>query len=273
MPNITIEKDEIIFLRDAIIQKYCNDIKEPPDLFLKNLTGTLRHYESISDVIQEYLEEEEKIFSYAGFIAESPFKIILRKWMNEREEERKRHLRDLRSTLSGNVLRKLVFYGEQAGSQSFKDFFILACYIYTGIDRSTVLSNKQHKPKSNAGTTLSPAAFRKKVGQSAGDTVPPYPAASRCVLKPLDENDKVAGEAISFEYNGSPVSLNRNNLDPENNTITSKTQAALTYNEGKWIIENFSQYKTTYLQIIRPTSIQKGDILVFGNKRFLFDEP
>ena len=88
--------------------------------------------------------------------------------------------------------------------------------------------------------------------------------------RPLDA-DSNPGDPIEFVYNGQPILLNRSNLDPQNNTITSKVQAQLSVRDGQWIIENFSELKTTYIKVQKPTSIQKGDILVFGNKQFIVE--
>ena len=88
----------------------------------------------------------------------------------------------------------------------------------------------------------------------------------------IDDNEQRTDEVLQLEFTGKPLILNRNNLGPDNNTITSQVQAMLRYKEGKWELENGSRYKTTYIQVIKAATIQKGDIIVFGNKRFLFLE-
>ena len=92
----------------------------------------------------------------------------------------------------------------------------------------------------------------------------------QCTLRPLDP-DSNPGERIEFVYSGSPIILNRQNLDPQNNTITSKIQAQLSVRDGQWIIENFSDLQTTYIKVQKPMSIEKGDILIFGNKQFIVE--
>jgi hypothetical protein len=267
MYNITIEREEIAFLREAIIHKYCVVIKEDPRQFLQRITGTIKHYEAICEMMREHLQDHKNVIDYTVALSESPFKMALRKWIAQREEERARRLGELGLSVSGNILRKLIFYGLQENDLTFKDAFVMACYIYIGVDRSEWMTKK----KTPAGT-LAPSAFGQQPKGGAGETVAPFRDTRRCTLVAIDENEQPTDESLRMEFKGEPLVLNRDNLGPDNNTITSQVQAVLRNNDGKWELENGSRYKTTYIQVIKPTTIQQGDIIVFGNKRFLFME-
>ncbi len=267
MYNITIEREEIAFLREAIINKYCDVIKEDPRQFLQRITGTIKHYDAICEMMREHLLDQQKVIEYAATISEGPFKVTLRKWITQREEERARRLGELGLSVSGNILRKLIFYGLQQNDLTFKDAFVMACYIYIAVDRSESLTKKQPGSK-----TLAPSAFVQQPNGAARVTVAPFRETIKCTLVAIDENDQPTDESLPMEFKGDSLVLNRDNLGPDNNTITSQVQAMLRNNDGKWELENGSRYKTTYIQVIKPTTIQQGDIIVFGNKRFLFME-
>ncbi len=71
-------------------------------------------------------------------------------------------------------------------------------------------------------------------------------------------------------YQGEEVILNRQNTDPENSTITSRQQALLSFDNGKWYIEDKSAYKTTYIRVTKKTEIKEGDIIGLGDREFEF---
>ena len=91
----------------------------------------------------------------------------------------------------------------------------------------------------------------------------------RFALKPIPrEGEDFIG---SLNFKGNKVELNRNNLDPQNNTITSKVQAVLEFRDGEWYIENGSALKTTFIRVDEPVKLKKGDIILMGNRKFEFD--
>lgn len=104
-------------------------------------------------------------------------------------------------------------------------------------------------------------------------TINPWTApqsVTLCTLKPL------AWEKEQIEYNvqsfsGENITLNRSNTDPNNQTITSKEQAELTFENGAWYICDKSVQKTTFVHAGRKTKLEKGDIIILGNRRFEFD--
>lgn len=112
-----------------------------------------------------------------------------------------------------------------------------------------------------------------------GGTINPYAGGagfipvSHCKLSPIifpgeDKRDAPADVCFKGVYN----ELNRANLDAENNTITSKTQATLTNKDGKWYIQDQSAQQTTYVRASEPTQLKTGDIILMGNRTFVFSE-
>lgn len=94
-------------------------------------------------------------------------------------------------------------------------------------------------------------------------------AGTFCTLRPVSwEGENIEHQPLTFS--GTVISLNRANTDPENQTITSKQQAVLTYEDGVWLIEDASEQKTTYLHVGRKTKLSDGDIIILGNRMFEF---
>ncbi len=95
---------------------------------------------------------------------------------------------------------------------------------------------------------------------------PPTPKCSLTVV-PEDEGEK---EQEPRHYEGTEIMLNRKNTEPANRTITQKEQAVLTYNDGKWYIENRSSSNPTFIVASRPIELQQGDVIVMGDRNFVF---
>lgn len=90
-----------------------------------------------------------------------------------------------------------------------------------------------------------------------------------CTLRPIAWN----GEEVTYSpitYSGEYIILNRSNTDPNNNTITSREQAALTFQDGEWYLENLSEMKTTFIRVGKKVKLASGDIIVMGNREFEF---
>ena len=95
----------------------------------------------------------------------------------------------------------------------------------------------------------------------------------RCILKPVifpGEDARYAPQQVNIK--GDYNELNRQLLDPDNNTITSKVQAILTHKDGKWYVQNQSAQKTTYVYAGEPVEVKSGDIILMGNRTFVFEE-
>jgi len=89
-------------------------------------------------------------------------------------------------------------------------------------------------------------------------------------LVPLSEKDGMPeGESVLFE--GEQTVLNRANLDPKNETLTSREQAQVVWQDGHWYVEDKSELRTTFVQAARRIELQPGDILLMGNQLYRFD--
>ena len=88
-------------------------------------------------------------------------------------------------------------------------------------------------------------------------------------ITPLNEDDTVCGEELFFD-NESRICLNRNNVAPSNNTITSKEQAVIEYKEGAWFISDHSELQTTFIRASKPIELHDGDVILMGDQLFCF---
>lgn len=92
----------------------------------------------------------------------------------------------------------------------------------------------------------------------------------RCSLTIIPDEDENCVEQTN-NYEGEQIVLNRDNTEPSNRTITSKEQAVLISEEGKWYIENRSEQCSTYLEANRRLEVLPGDIIMLGDRRFKFN--
>lgn len=97
------------------------------------------------------------------------------------------------------------------------------------------------------------------------------PTKRQCKLTPITAPTEDKLEAISFKE-GEIHNLNRANLESENPTITSQCQAQLSCDEnGNWHIEDHSTQKTTFIHVNEKTQLKDGDIILMGNRQFVFN--
>lgn len=155
---------------------------------------------------------------------------------------------------------------------------------------STIRESIPFEPQRPVGTTIEePEDAGQKGAQpqkpqtaptvNFGGTVNPYAGVGgfvpvpRCILKPVifpGEDARYAPQQVNLK--GDYNELNRQLLDPDNNTITSKVQAALSFKDGKWYIQDQSAQKTTYVYAGEPIEIKSGDIILMGNRTFVFEQ-
>lgn len=110
------------------------------------------------------------------------------------------------------------------------------------------------------------------IAQGGGATVNPWsnPLSIKSFkLQPVAW-EKEQSEIAPILYNGDHVELNRENTDPINNTITSKTQAEIFSEDGKWFIIDKSAQQSTFVQAGRRIELRDGDTIVLGNRKFVF---
>jgi len=84
-----------------------------------------------------------------------------------------------------------------------------------------------------------------------------------------DEGEQIDSETI--EYKGNNIVLNRANTEKTNHTITSREQAVIINEEGRWFIENHSEMCSTYFEVNRRLELHGGDIIMLGDRRFRFE--
>lgn len=99
---------------------------------------------------------------------------------------------------------------------------------------------------------------------------PVAPPKPHCYLTLIPEEDEQLDVARK-DYEGPSVILTRENTEPNNRTITSKEQAELSCEDGKWFLQNKSELGSTYLEASRKLELQPGDIIVLGDRRFKFE--
>lgn len=91
------------------------------------------------------------------------------------------------------------------------------------------------------------------------------------ILSPIKRNGE-RHDPQDVELEGNEVVLNRENTDPGNMSITSRIQAIISYKDGQWFIEDKSEQKTTFIQAKTPQLLKDGDIILLGNRLFVFHE-
>ena len=131
-------------------------------------------------------------------------------------------------------------------------------YCATEVVKKTVAFRKKRKKNSTTQSSIE---------SHPEEQTKPQNLHCHLSLLPDDEEDV---KAITNNYEGNNVILNRANTEPDNQSITSKEQAELIYENGQWYIENRSHYGTTFLAVNRRLPLIPGDIVMLGDRRFIF---
>lgn len=263
MANTTINQSEILHIRTRILGRVCHAYGLGYIEFESQLTGTLKYYEQICDLIQQAILSAD-ICTYTDFLSDSPTKQYFKKYLVDSDE--KKTLQRIAGFVSPNVLRKLIFNGIHEKEQTYKEDFIRACYLYLNLDRLDFL-------KSERNLLSDDSEFNEDIKNKI-TTLPLIldQLTPSFKLKPLKERaDTLDEEKPILSFEGQDIALSRDNIESGNNTLTSRVQASFYFKDGSWFLENQSQYKTTLIQVTRPLEIQKGDIVILGNRRFIFD--
>lgn len=126
----------------------------------------------------------------------------------------------------------------------------------------------------NAGPQIQPKpapAPQQVVAAPTGGTVNPWVQVKQCkfTLTPVKQQGETDTPAPK-EFKGEKHALNRDNLDPDNNTITSKVQANIVFENGQWFIQDKSSQKTTFVHVKDKTPLKDGDVILMGNRQFIF---
>lgn len=78
--------------------------------------------------------------------------------------------------------------------------------------------------------------------------------------------DESSGREIIFS--GPQVALNRENLDPGNNSISSGTHAVFSFADGHLMVEDKSSNGATFVRASGKMPVTNGNKVVLGNKVF-----
>jgi|GEM_PF-750612 len=108
-------------------------------------------------------------------------------------------------------------------------------------------------------------------------TIDPYRMRAgnkqKCYMGIVPKMDETipSGMGTAFELSADErVELNRDNIDPSNGTITSKVQAELSFENGRWFLIDRSEQKTTFVHVSEKTEIKDGDTILMGDRRLIF---
>lgn len=117
---------------------------------------------------------------------------------------------------------------------------------------------------SNCGSQLS----------GSKETVNPWNEVNSASMFSLEILLPIDGQTTDNKmfFSGNKVALNRTNTDPQNQTITSKTQAVISKEGDKWYIQDESELHTTFVQAAHKLEIHTGDIILLGNRKFRFEK-
>lgn len=111
-----------------------------------------------------------------------------------------------------------------------------------------------------------------EANQKADEEPEPTPVEpSRFTLTPIVAEGRQQPDVLQLELVEGCLVLKRNNIAPGNRTITSKEQAVVRYADGQWVLENLSEYNSTFVAAIRPIVLQPGDVILMGDQRFRFE--
>lgn len=90
-------------------------------------------------------------------------------------------------------------------------------------------------------------------------------------LVPKMNETIVSGKGAEFELLANEsVELNRDNIDQTNTSITSKVQAELSYENGRWFLIDRSEQQTTFIQVSEKIEIKDGDMILMGDRKLIF---
>lgn len=125
---------------------------------------------------------------------------------------------------------------------------------------------------SQSASSVSPSMQQHSDANSKA-TISPWEMArrkSKCSLTIIEWESGEKGKEIDFT--DAHIDLNRENLEPDNLSITSKIQATLDFKDGTWFISDKSAQQTTFIKVNDNTPLKDGDVILMGNCKFLFTQ-
>ena len=140
-----------------------------------------------------------------------------------------------------------------------------------------VFSNAVNNQTASLGKNAKPIVEeQRKVRSAISGTVNPWTEGwkntEQFYLEPVARPEETSQTALAFK--GKTIELSRDNLEPDNETITSSVQAIIECRDGQWMIRNNSSHRTTFVQVPDTESVplKDGDIILMGNRMFIFKE-
>ena len=127
--------------------------------------------------------------------------------------------------------------------------------------KATIVESKPERDIKDAKKTINPYANIQHRQPSA---------EAYCAIDPVPDSPAEAGRLKKFEFDKKQVVLRRDNTEPGNSSITSKEQAVLTFENGVWYVEDKSSFQTTFVRAGRRLQLQDGDIILLGDRKFVF---
>lgn len=123
--------------------------------------------------------------------------------------------------------------------------------------------------KNNKGAKFCAYCGTKMKSNDLGGTILPS-RMSRCTLSLIPEAGEEI-EPVQLKFSDAEVILNRENTEPCNKTITREAQAALSYENKRWYIENKSAMNSTLILVKEKTELHPGDVIMLGDRKFEFN--
>lgn len=114
----------------------------------------------------------------------------------------------------------------------------------------------------------SDAPVRKPVGVGQRTIDPSRQAVASAVALRLVRMPREGEVEENLNLPGASVTLDRENADPGNMTISGKGQALLEFDNGSWYITDASALRTTYVRVAQRTRLNAGDVILLGDRAF-----
>lgn len=131
-----------------------------------------------------------------------------------------------------------------------------------------------HESNQSKGSSYSkkddvPAKSIDKSGETLRGTINPWNQARYETIQfvPMTREGQEEDSVISFKSDVPMVELNRENLDPDNPTITRKVQAELAFSNGQWKLTDKSSIGT-FIKISESYALKDGDQILMGDRIF-----
>ena len=135
--------------------------------------------------------------------------------------------------------------------------------------KATVREIPQHLLDNTKTVRVLPEALLPDDAPVQPEPVPAPAPAPAFRLVPMDNFDGQTPVALSFS--GEAVALGRKDIVAGDASIAEDVQAAFEFADGQWAVSDKSGQASTYVCSSRRIQLQPGDIVVIGNRRFIFE--